>query len=55
MEISLGEWLFLGFVTMIIVSYLFHPTGRTCAKYEQDKMRNHMKNEEDNNDSTTYF
>lgn len=55
MEISLGEWLYLGFVIMISVFYMLHPSGRTCAKYEQDKIRNHMKNEEVNNDSTTHF
>lgn len=55
MEISLGEWLYLGFVIMISVFYMLHPYSRTCEKYEQDKMRNHMKNEEDNNDSTTHF
>lgn len=55
MEISLGEWLYLGFVIMISVFYMLHPSGRTCAKYEQDKIRNYMKNEEVNNDSTTHF
>ena len=56
MEISLGEWLYLGFIIMIAVIYMLHPSGRTCEKYELDKLRNQIENEKDyNNDSATHF